>query len=142
MNVFGDTHLWKNMNDNVMFRIALTTTVIGIRGMVLFSGQIGPKELHIKDIDRGMLDEEVSISGVVDNIKESTGTQTYYLEVVDNTGKIDVIIFNKNAKEYEKYNLKIKNVVNMRIKVKGTVTEYDGHLELILNDAKSLQVLM
>jgi DNA/RNA endonuclease YhcR with UshA esterase domain len=130
------------MNDNVMFRIALTTTVIGIIGMILFSGQIGPKELHIKDIDRGMLDEEVSISGVADNIKESTSTQTYYLEVADNTGKIDIIIFNKNAKEYEKYNLKIKNLVNMRIKVKGTVTEYDGHLELILKDAKSLQVLM
>jgi DNA/RNA endonuclease YhcR with UshA esterase domain len=130
------------MNDNVMFRIALTTTVIGIIGMILFSGQIGPKELYIKDIDSGMLDEEVSISGVADNIKESTGTQTYYLEVVDNTGKIDVIIFNKNAKEYEKYNLKIKNLLNMRIKVKGTVTEYDGHLELILKDAKSLKVLM
>jgi len=125
-----------------MFRIALTTTVIGIVGMILFSGQIGPKELHIKDINRGMLDEEVSINGVVNNIKESTSTQTYYLEVVDNTGKIDVIIFNKSAKDYEKYNLNIKNLLNMRIKIKGTVTEYDGHLELILKDAKSLQVLM
>jgi len=130
------------MNDNAMFRIALTTTVIGIVGMILFSGQIGPKELHIKDINRGMLDEEVSINGVVNNIKESTSTQTYYLEVVDNTGKIDVIIFNKSAKDYEKYNLNIKNLLNMRIKIKGTVTEYDGHLELILKDAKSLQVLM
>ena len=130
------------MNDNAMFRIALTTTVIGIVGMILFSGQIGPKELHIKDINRGMLDEEVSINGVVNNIKESTSTQTYYLEVVDNTGKIDVIIFNKSAKDYEKYNLNIKNLLNMRIKIKGTVTEYDGHLELILKDTKSLQALI
>jgi DNA/RNA endonuclease YhcR with UshA esterase domain len=129
------------MNDKVMFRIALTTSIVGILGIIIFSGQIGPKELHIRDIDGGMLDQEVSIKGVVDNIKESKDTGTYFMEVTDNTGRIDVIIFEKNVKEYQKYNLKIYNLLKMRIKVVGTVNEYDGHLELILKDAKSLQII-
>ena len=129
------------MKDKIMFRIALTTSLIGILGMIIFSNQIGPKEICIKDINRGMLDEEVSIQGVVDNIKESRASHTYFLELVDSTGKIDLIIFDKNVEEYEKYNLKIINLKKMRIKVKCVVAEYDGHLELILKDVKSLQVL-
>ena len=130
-----------SMKDKIIFRIALTTSLIGILGMIIFTNQIGPKELCIKDINQGMLDEEVSVQGVVDNIKESRGTHTYFLELVDGTGKIDLIIFDKNVEEYEKYNLKIQNLKKMRIKVKCVVTEYDGHLELVLKDVKSLKVL-
>jgi DNA/RNA endonuclease YhcR with UshA esterase domain len=129
------------MEDRILFRIALTTSILGIIGIILFSGQIGPNKVVIGDINRGMLDEEVMVEGVVDDLKQSPNSQTYFLELMDSTGKIEVVIFDKNVDEYEKNNLKLNYLLKRRIKVLGTVSEYNGHLELILKDAKSLNVM-
>lgn len=129
------------MDDEVMFKIALTTSILGIVGIIIFSGQVGPQELHINDINRGMLDQEVSIQGIVEDIKETKTSQTYFIEIVDGTGKIVVVVFHQNVEDYEKYNLKLNNLLKRRIKIVGKVTEYDGHLELILKDSKSLYII-
>lgn len=129
------------MDDEVMFKIALTTSILGIVGIIIFSGQVGPQELHINDINRGMLDQEVSIQGVVEDVKETKTSQTYLIEMVDGTGKIVVVVFHQNVEDYEKYNLKLNNLLKRRIKIVGKVTEYDGHLELILKDSKSLNII-
>ena len=129
------------MDDEIMFKIALTTSILGIVGIIIFSGYIGPQELHINDINRGMLDQEVSIQGVVEDIKETKTSQTYFLEMVDGTGKIVVVVFHQNVEDYEKYNLKLNNLLKRRIKIVGKVTEYDGRLELILKDSKSLNII-
>ena len=88
-----------------------------------------------------MLDEEVSVEGVVVNIKESSKMHTYFLETMDNSGKMNVVIFDKEADDFEKNNIKINNLIKRRIKVLGTVTEYNGSLELILKDSKSLKII-
>ncbi len=129
------------MKDELMFKIALTTSIFGILGIIIFSGQIGPQEHNINEINRGMLDQEVSIQGVVEDVKEFKSSKTYFLDVVDSTGRIGVIVFHQNAEEYEKYNLKVNNLVKRRLKIVGTVTEYDGHLEVILKDSKSLVII-
>ena len=129
------------MNDRYMFKIALVLSILGIIGMIIFSGQLEPNELQIKEINPGMLDEEISVEGVVEDLKESPNKHTYFLEIMDNTGKIKVVIFEKEAYDLEKNNLKIQNLIKRRIKVLGTVTEYDGHLELILKDSKSLLIV-
>ncbi len=129
------------MNDRYMFKIALVLSILGIIGMIIFSGQLEPNELQIKEINPGMLDEEISVEGIVEDLKESPNKHTYFLEIMDNTGKIKVVIFEKEAYELEKNNLKIQNLIKRRIKVLGTVTEYDGHLELILKDSKSLLIV-
>ena len=59
------------MKDRLIFKIALATSIIGIVGMIIFSGQINPREVNINEINLGMLDEEVMVEGIVDNIKES-----------------------------------------------------------------------
>jgi len=41
----------------------------------------------------------------------------------------------------EKNNLKIHYLIKRKIKVLGTITEYNGRLELILKDSKSLNVV-
>ncbi len=129
------------MKDRYMFKIALATSIIGIVGMMIFAGQITPKHPNINEINPGMLDEEITIEGVVDNIKESPKSQTYFLDVTDNTGKISVVIFKRNAKDIENNNLTIFHLNKKRIKILGTVTEYNGRMELILKDAKSLEII-
>ena len=129
------------MKDRYMFKIALATAIIGIVGMMIFAGQITPKHPNINEINPGMLDEEITIEGVVDNIKESPKSQTYFLEVTDNTGKINVVIFKRNAKDIENNNLNIFQLNKRRIKLLGTVTEYNGRMELILKDEKSIEII-
>jgi len=53
---------------------------------------------------------------------------------------MNVVIFDKEAEDFEK-NIKINNLIKRRIKVLGTVTEYNGDLELILKDSKSLKII-
>jgi DNA/RNA endonuclease YhcR with UshA esterase domain len=129
------------MNDRCTFKIAFGVSILGIIGMIIFSGQLEPNELQINKINPGMLDEEVSVEGIVEEIKESPNKHTYFLEIMDNTGKINVVIFEKEAYDLEKNNLNIHNLIMRRIKVLGTVTEYNGHLELILKDSKSLLIV-
>jgi DNA/RNA endonuclease YhcR with UshA esterase domain len=129
------------MEDRYILKIAFLFSIFGIIGMTLFSGQITPNNYQINEIDLGMLDEKISIEGGVDNIKELPYKQTYFLEIMDNTGKIDLVIFRKEAEDIEKNNININNLINRRIKISGTVTEYDGRLELILIDSKSLKII-
>ncbi len=129
------------MKDRLIFKIALATSIIGIVGMIIFSGQINPREVNINEINLGMLDEEVMVEGIADNIKESPNRHSFFIEIVDKTGKINVVVFDKNAIEIQKNNLTIRQIINRRIKVVGTVTEYNGHLELILKDTKSFMVV-
>jgi DNA/RNA endonuclease YhcR with UshA esterase domain len=129
------------MEDRYILKIAFLFSIFGIIGMTIFSGQITPNNYQINEIDLGMLDEKISIEGVVDNIKELPYKQTYFLEIMDNTGKIDLVIFRKEAEDIEKNNININNLINRRIKISGTVTEYDGRLELILIDSKSLKII-
>jgi DNA/RNA endonuclease YhcR with UshA esterase domain len=129
------------MNDETIYKIALTTSILGIVGIIIFSGQISPPECKINDINRGMLDKQVSIQGVVEEIKKSKNGDTYFLELADGTGRINVVVFHKNVEDYEKYNLKLNELIKRRIRIMGKVTEHNGHLEIILTDSKSVKLI-
>ncbi|MTK64621.1 MAG: DNA-binding protein, partial [Methanobacterium sp.] len=47
----------------------------------------------------------------------------------------------QTVEDYEKYNLKISELMKRRIKIMGTVSEYDGNLEIILTDSKSVKLI-
>jgi DNA/RNA endonuclease YhcR with UshA esterase domain len=129
------------MEDKVIFRLALFTAIFGLVGMIFSANYINPQKVQIKDMNRGMLDKEVSIEGMVVGISQSQKGGTYFLELMDGTGKIKVVIFESAATEIQKTNIKINNFNNRRISVVGKVTEYQGNMEVILKDASSLKVL-
>jgi len=79
------------VKDRIIFKIAFATSILGIICMIIFGGQIAPKELQIIEIKLGMLDEEVTIEGVVTDLKETPNKHTYFLEIMDNTWKINVL---------------------------------------------------
>lgn len=128
------------MEDQLIFKIALTMSILGLLGMVFSADLITAREIKIQDINRGMLDEDVTLEGVVMNVKKSSHSETYFLDIMDGTGKITVLIFESSAQELQKANTKIYSLNNRRVKVTGKVSEYQGKLELILNDASSLKV--
>ncbi|BDZ70341.1 exodeoxyribonuclease VII large subunit [Methanobacterium petrolearium] len=130
------------MEDEKIFRLALFTTIFGLVGMMLSAGYITPQKVEIKDINRGMLDKEVSVEGLVTDVSKSRNGETYFLELMDGTGKIKLVIFDSAASEIQKTSVNIENFSKKRIRAVGTVTEYKGSLEVILKDASSLKVLV
>lgn len=129
------------MDDGKIFKIALITTILGLSGMLLLADKVTPQEVKIKSIEKGMLDAEIMIEGVITEIDKSTQSNTYFLQIIDDTGKITAIIFPNTALEIEKGSLNIYSLKNHRIKMTGKVTTYNGNLELILKDAASLKVV-
>ena len=81
--------------------------MIGLLGMVVFAGQIMPREVKINQIDSGMLDEDVAVEGVVQEVGKSKTSNTYFLKVMDGTGEITLVIFDSSATDIEKGNLTI-----------------------------------
>lgn len=130
------------MEDRLIYKIALATSIIGLLGMIFCADQINPREIKIKDINRGMMDEDVTVDGLVQNVKKSSTSNTYFLDIMDGTGKISLIIFDSNVLDLQRSNISMSNLLNRRVKVTGKVSEYKGSMELILNDAASLKLLV
>jgi len=129
------------MEDKKIFKLALFTAIFGLVGMMFSANYIMPQEVKIKDINRGMLDKEVSMEGLVMDVSESQKGGTFFLELMDGTGKIKVVIFESTANEIQKTNITIKTFKNRRIRVLGRITEYHGNLEVILKDSSSMKII-
>ena len=125
------------VTDDKLLRIALITALIGMVGLIIFTPSIEVKEVEIKDINRGMIDEEVKISCVVTDIAKSSSGSSYFLTVNDGTGQMQVIIFES---EVSKIQLDIESFKDKKVEITGKITEYNSDLELILSSAESLKI--
>ena len=126
------------ITDEKLLRIALITALIGIIGLILFTPSIEVKKVDIKDITRSMIDEKVSIQGVITDIAQSSSKTNYFLTISDGKAKITLIIFEKQVSEITSRNLDIEDFENNKVEVVGTITEYKNDLELI--DRKSTRL--
>lgn len=129
------------ITDERIIKISLITTLIGIVGLIIFTPSIEVKEVKIEDLTKGMIDEEVAISGVVEEIKPSSSGETYFLKINDGTGILPVIIFNSAVSEMEDSNLSIEMFKDKKVKASGKITEFNSKLELILSDGASISIL-
>lgn len=129
------------MEDSQIFKIVLIIAVLGLSGMMMISDKITPQEIKVNDLNRGMLDEDVSIVGLVEKVDKSPRSNTYFLQIRDGTGKTAVVVFDTAVLDLEKNNLTPVSFANHRVKITGKVQQYNGNMELILNDGKSIKIL-
>ena len=129
------------ITDDKLLKIALVTSLIGIIGLIIFTPTIEVKEVDIKDITRGMIDEEVKITGVITNVAQSSSKTTYFLTINDGEAQIPLIIFESQVAEIQSKNLDIEDFENRKVQVVGKVTQYDSELELILSSGDSLRII-
>ena len=129
------------ITDEKLLRIALITALIGIIGLILFTPSIEVKKVDIKYITRSMIDEKVSIQGVITDIAQSSSKTNYFLTISDGKAKITLIIFEKQVSEITSRNLDIEDFENNKVEVVGTITEYKNDLELILSSGDSLRII-
>ena len=129
------------LNDKIIFKAALITSLIGIIGMLVFASYIEPKEIQIKDITRNNIGETVAVAGVVESIKESSSGNSCFIEMNDGTGKINLIIFESTLVELQDAGNDLDSFKGHKVKVIGSITEYKSSMELILSNSNSIKLV-
>lgn len=129
------------ITDDKLLKIALVTALIGIIGLIAFTPTIEVKHVDIKDINRGMIDEEVGISGVITDIAQSSSRTSYFLTINDGEAQIQLIIFESQVAEIQSKNLDIEDFKNRKVEIVGKITEYNSQMELILSSGDSLRIV-
>lgn len=130
-----------DITDDKLLKIALVTSLIGLIGLIMFTPSIEVKEVKIKDIDRGMIDEEVSIDCVVSDVKSSKSGSSYFLTINDGTGQIPLVIFESQVSQMQTNNMAIQDFKNKKVNVVGKITEYNNEMEIVLSSGDSLKIL-
>lgn len=130
-----------DITDDKLLKIALVTSLIGLIGLIIFTPSIEVKEVKIKDIDRGMIDEEVSINCVVSDVKSSKSGSSYFLTISDGTGQMPLVIFESQAAQMQTNNLDIKDFKDKKVNVVGKITEYNNEMEIVLSSGDSMRIL-
>jgi len=115
------------MQEKTLLKISLITSLIGILILLLILDKIDVSDSNINLINKTSLDEQVKIKGEITRITETPGL--YILNIKDNTGNIDIIIFKEDKIDLEKGSI---------IQVEGQVTEYQSKIEII---AKKIIIL-
>lgn len=129
------------LDDKIIFKAALITSLIGIMGMLVFASYIEPKEIQIKDITRNNIGETVAVTGVVESIKESSSGSSCFIELNDGTGKINLIIFESTLVELQDAGNDLDSFKGHKVKVIGSITEYKSSMELILSNSNSIKLV-
>lgn len=129
------------ITDDKLLKIALITSLIGLIGLIIFTPSIEVKKVEIQDINRGMIDEEVSIEGVVSDVKSSASKSSYFLTVNDRTDQMSLIIFESQLAQLEDNGIDIESYKGKKVNVVGTVTQYNSQLELILSSGDDIKMV-
>ena len=129
------------ITDDKLLKIALITSLIGIIGLIAFTTTIEVKEVDIKDINRGMIDEEVRVDGVISDVAQSKSKTSYFLTINDGEAQIQLIIFESQVAEIQSRNIDIEDFKDHKVEVVGTVTQYNSEMELILSSGDSLRMV-
>ncbi len=129
------------ITDDKLLKIALITSLIGLIGLIIFTPSIEVKKVEIQDINRGMIDEEVSIEGVVSDVKSSASKSSYFLTVNDGTDQMSLIIFESQLAQLEDNEIDIESYKGKKVNVVGTVTQYNSQLELILSSGDDIKMV-
>lgn len=129
------------ITDDKLLKIALITSLIGLIGLIIFTPSIEVKKVEIQDINRGMIDKEVSIDCVVSDVKASASKSSYFLTINDGTGQMSLIIFESQLAQLEDNGIAVESYKGKKVSVAGTVTEYNSQLELILSSGDAIKIV-
>ncbi|MDR0912354.1 MAG: exodeoxyribonuclease VII large subunit [Methanobrevibacter sp.] len=129
------------ITDEKIFKIALITSLIGLVGMIIFASTIEVKEIAIGEIDNGMVDEKVALTGVIDSTKTSKSGETMFLTLNDGKNKIPVMVFQSTLAEFQDAGVDLNSYNGKKVKIYGTLTQYNGAMELILDNSNSIKLI-
>ena len=114
------------MKEKTIFTISITITLLGILSLLYISEKIEAPFLEINEITKDYLEKQITTKGTIASIRETPGL--YLITLKKETSEIILVIF----KEDEELDL----VQNENIQVTGKVEEYNGYLEVIVDEIR------
>ena len=110
-----------------ILKISIAIALIGTFILLFLSYISEPKLIEIKTINKAMLDNFVKIYGKIIDIDNKESIKI--IKVEDNSGSIDVIVFEKNIINIGK---------GMNAEIIGKVSEYQGKMQINAEKIKEL----
>ena len=107
------------MDEKTLFKIAITSALIGILIILFLAENIGPTQLTIGSITKEHLEQTIKTAGFITSSKETPGL--YIINLKDSTGELPGIIFKDENITISRY---------LPVEVIAKVIEYENELEL------------
>ncbi len=110
-----------------LLKICLIFAIAGTFLLLLISQTTEPKLTKISDINKGMLDNFVKISGTIQDFDDKESIKIASLQ--DETGIIDIVIFEENILALSK---------GMKVEIIGKVSEYNGKMQVNAEEIREI----
>lgn len=111
------------MDEKKLRNLALIVGIVGLVGLFWMSRVIDPPSMIISDLSESMIDEPVTISGEITNIKNLKTVSMAKLE--DDSGEISIVSFDGFPESVSNGDF---------VNVEGKVALYEESLEIIVNN--------
>lgn len=118
--------------------VAAAGAVAGVAALALYALSLGPVAVAIGDLDRGMVDTRVEVTGVVDGVRETSGGLVLIL--VDPLDRAEVRVFVPDRVAADLANRE-SLVPGAEVRVQGEVQLYQDALEIVVLRGDGVTVL-
>ncbi|MBM3200560.1 hypothetical protein FJZ53_06485 [Candidatus Woesearchaeota archaeon] len=115
------------MDDKTLLKISVICSLIGILIIFIFAEKLEPPTVAISDVNEGLVEKDVKLRGEIYSIRNLKQGVSFRLK--DETGFIDVIIFNDESFDVNK---------GESVEVQGVVKTYNGGLEIEAKEVRAL----
>lgn len=122
------------LDDRALLIISVFLGISGFIGMIISSASLTPPIVRVSDMDRSMMDREITVEGTVESVHELK-SGTLLLKINDGTGTVTAVAFKSVSKDME---LSPEILSGMRIQVTGRVKEYHGSLEIVVEKPSAI----
>lgn len=111
------------ISDEKLKKICLAVAIIGIVGLVIFTYSLEPVTIRAGEVTDRDIGRYVQIDGQIKALSINDGN--IFIDFVDETGEIKIIMFERDARGKDIYDLKTGNIT-----VIGKIILYKSQLEI------------
>ncbi len=119
------------MKDNfeILFYLSAVLSIIGVLLLAYISPLINPPLKQIEEISHADIEKNVYVEGTIEEIKKQKDKSTA------------LKFYNTTTEIYLPKNIQLNFKKDERIRALGTVTIYQGGLEITVSDAKNIEII-
>ncbi len=114
------------MEEKFIRNISIVCSVVGLVLLFFISRNVDLSQTGIGKITTDDVGKNVKVCGEIAS-KSVSKTQHVFLKLTDDTGSIDIVVFNSSAGNFDAYNIEKDD----KVCITGQVNEYQDMLEII-----------
>ena len=121
------------MKDEMLMKLSLIISIIGVIALFIFVQFTEPIKVSVSRIDDSMLGQNIEVTGQIESFSAKDGNIFFILN--DNTGKIKVVMFERDARRTDGAYILAEQ---SNVSVIGKISLYKSEFEVIASTIKVL----